>query len=251
VLLDRVILVNKYRFLGLSSSILVLIILLTITGDSYVQNAFGSIEDSVDEIVDSAEEESEQAREEAEDIAEEAREDTDDEARDRDNEEDEDDTDDGDDRGNDVLSSDLDSFFDIDDKDNPPRMDRNDVSSFDLLPGSEVIVIGDPGSMDPDSVFDIDEGDEENDDGNGIIESGLNILFPTGGVGASPGDVPTVPNLGLTFDEDINNLSIGIGNEGNHSDIANGLRGTITELKSPGGTDPYAIWDPTILPIHP
>ena len=131
---------DKLRVLGLSSSFLVLVILIVTNGGVLIQNAFGSIEDFVDEIVESAEYRDDQAREEAENIAEEAREYADDQA--RDNEEDEEELD----------KEELDR--DNTDNDN----DRgNDVSSFDVPPGTDVGVIGDPGSMDPDSIFDIDD----------------------------------------------------------------------------------------------
>jgi hypothetical protein len=177
--------VNKYAFLGFSSSILVLIILLTITGGGSVQNAFGSIEDSVDEIVESAEEESEEIREDAED-----------EVRDRDNEEDEEDEEDGD----------ADSSVDND----------SDDTSSDLKSGIE-----DNANEIKDNIAK-DEGDDFPGLGGGFSaaddtnrEGPTDIPFLTGGVGASPGDVPTAPII-MTFDEDFNNLSTGIGNEGNH-----------------------------------
>jgi gas vesicle protein len=93
VLVDPSMSVNSNKVLGFSSSVLVLIILITTNGNGSIQNAFGSIEDSVDEIVESAEEESDEVRDDAEDLAEEAREDSDEEARDRGDEEDEDESD--------------------------------------------------------------------------------------------------------------------------------------------------------------
>jgi hypothetical protein len=219
---DSAILVEKFKFIRFSLFVLVLTILITVTGGS-VKNAFGSIEDSVDEIVESAEDRGDQAREEAEGIAEgiaeEAREDSDNEARDRDNEEDEEDEEDddsdssddnnsGDDTSSDLGSEIEDKVREIkdnvidDENDAIPGLGEGSGMQIFVSPRERVNEILDTFDEDFNNLSPTFGGLAPSPGGNGlqeldpsgIIEGSLNILFPTGGVGASPGvgETPTL-----------------------------------------------------------
>ena len=215
---------NNFKVIAFTISAILALLVLTNGNGSLLQTAFGdsdSKEDSVDEIIETAEEESNQARDEAEEA------DTDDEARDRESDEDEDEVDDEDNINNgssednsddnvrdefevDDASSNLDS--EIEDevrevKDNVEE-DESDDDTPVLGEGSGMQIFVSPREI-------VNEILDQHLDS---IEEQLNNPPPTstpGGVG-SPGDGPTVPRLGLTFDEDSNNLSLGDGNEGNH-----------------------------------
>ena len=226
----------KFKFLGFIISFLTAILVITNGNGSLFQNAFGdsdSISDSVDEIVESAEEESDDVRDEAEEIAEEFEEDTDDEARDGDSEESEDNEDNeeesenrGEDDSDDALS-DLQS--EIEDevgeiKDNIVKDETNEGSGLGEGSGMQIFV------SPRERVNEILDQHLDN------IEEQVSNPPPTsapGGVG-SPGDIPAFPHLDLTFDEDINNLSPGDGNEGNHIFLSPIFGGLAT---GPGGND--------------
>ena len=215
----------KFKFVGFIISFLAAILVITNGNGSLLQNAFGdadSIEDSVDEIVESAEEESDDVRDEGEDISEEAREDADidSDVKDRDEDEDEDkeeDTDNGDDSSDETSLMKFASDLGEDGEDGragPTGIgkDESDVPSG-LGEGSGMQIFVSPRER----INEILDQHLDNIEEQANIQEDI-AFHPAstpGGVGASPGNVPTIPRLGLTFDEDFNNLSTGHGNEGN------------------------------------